>query len=107
MAYKYSNKDYMAKKVSHREYYGQFVTDTVKMFVEAQIGTAAIIASKDEYFNDIPLRKWDDAAHAAPPAFFKDLADSNRPTNANGVASISLAEKVCLLKEAARQLADK
>ena len=95
---------------SHREYYAQFVTDEIKKLVLRTIGKDRIIKSTDEHLNDIQMKLWDSMAGAtmrgseviwfAPCAIssimavkFKDVGDG-----------YSLANAVCVLKEAAKQI---
>jgi len=52
-------KDYLSGKVSHREWYAQFVTSETINRVSLIIGKDRIKASIDPYFNDIPLYEWD------------------------------------------------
>jgi hypothetical protein len=56
---KYTRKEMMNGTVSYREYMAQFVDDGVIGYVLRGIGRKAILNSKDEHFNDIPLAKWD------------------------------------------------
>lgn len=91
---KYTRQDYMNNKCSHREYYAQFVTDDTKNYVLLRIGRDRIVNSKDEHFNDIPLKLWDLAVpHAPGSRGFKEAGDW-----------YSLGTGVCMLKEAARQI---
>ena len=41
-----------------KAYYGQFVDDGVKQQVMQVIGKNKILKSTDDYFNDIPMRRW-------------------------------------------------
>ena len=86
---KFSRADYMSGKCSHSEFYGQWVTDYTRQLVSEQFGNDLIKASKDEHFNDIPLRQWDRLA-----SFVECYPDN------------SLSSRVCILKEAARQIRD-
>lgn len=56
----FSKDDLMQKKVSHHIFYSQFVTDRTIEHVKKVIGHQQIMASRCVYFNDIPLKKWDD-----------------------------------------------
>jgi len=105
MSYKYSRKDYMNKKVSHNEYYAQFITPSLVMLVKSHVGEERIMKSKDEHFNDIHIWVWDKAAEMMNRSLYSELAESNASTTANNIPSISLSDKVCLLKAAARQIA--
>lgn len=94
----YTRTQYLADSyaegvTAHRRYYGQFVTpDTIRVVV-ARIGSDKILASTDPHFNDIPLRLWDALVPRLPgSAGFKRAGDY-----------YTLANGVCLAKEAARQ----
>lgn len=82
----------------HRAYYGQFVTPGVRAMVLRAIGEAALLASKDPHFNDIPL-KWRDALMPVWPFKLAKAvrAQGDYPT---------LAGAVCIAKEAARQIVE-
>lgn len=87
----FTYNDYMNKACTHRQYYAQFVScDTIDSVVR-RIGADRIIASTDEYFNDIPLAEWDRLGFSMACSFAS-----------RGVSS-TLASKVCVAKEAARQ----
>jgi hypothetical protein len=91
---KYTRKDYMNDKCSHREYYSQFVNDNVKGMVNDRIGIDRIKKSKDEHLNDIPLKEWD---MCGLPYGINTLLKSAGD-------GFSMAGQVCILKEAAKQL---
>ena len=104
---KFLRQDYMSGKCTHREYYGQFVTDSLKSQVASVMGLEYIQKSTDKYFNDKPCSRptmssgilgeyWDDAAALASP--FLD----HKIRMADG--GVSLADRVCAVKEAANQL---
>ena len=87
-------KDYISGKVSHREWYAQFVTNETKDRISRIIGKDRIKASTDPHFNDIPLREWDAIVHTY--GVTKRIREAgDYPTLSNGV---------CILKEAARQI---
>lgn len=79
----FTHKDYLDGLCTHREYYGQFVTSYIRGVVLSNIGKDKIKKSADEHFNDIPLKLWD-----------------RLPLGRSG----SLSQKVCIAKEAARQI---
>lgn len=54
-----TRKQYIANENTHDEYYSQFVNSNVIDAVNLCIGKDKIIDSKDEHFNDIPLKHWD------------------------------------------------
>ena len=88
----YTRKDYMSNKCSHREYYGQLVTQRMKDHVSEAIPQLA--KSTDPVFNDIPLTTWDCLGMSYNlTSEFKELGDF-----------MSKAGMVCVLKEAAQQV---
>lgn len=89
-----SRQDYLDKQATHRAYYGQFVTPSIKETVQRQIGMRPLLASLDPHFNDIALDRW--AALPATP----DMQDG---VEASG-SFLAESEVVCIYKEAARQL---
>lgn len=91
-----SRKDYMAGKVCHDVYYGQFCNEGVKSAVLHSIGKARIKRSADKHFNDIPLVMWDSMAGAIKSACGRQIAE------ANGTGGISMSDCVCVAKAAAR-----
>ena len=95
---KYSEE--LAEK-AHTEYYSQFVTEEIKGIVKAFLEREKLKyyfrkqkLTDDKHLNNIPLQKWDllTSFFTVGPKM-RELGDY--PT---------LAGKVCVLKEAARQL---
>ncbi len=93
-----TRKQYTNGEATHREYYGQFVTDEIRANVLKYIGKRAIKTSIDEHFNDIALHRWDCLPLLRPGVhrMFKEAGDW-----------VSLAGAVCVYKEAARQIKEK
>ncbi len=91
---KYTRKQYMDHDCSHRDYYGQFVTDAVKARVLRVVGRERLAESTDEHLNDIPLRVWDALGAVGTTAQW-DATEGDWP---------SMAGRVCIYKEAAKQL---
>lgn len=87
IATKYTREQYLNNECTHHEYYKQFVTKGAIECVKRAIGKDRIINSKDEHFNDIALKLWDNLYIPIP----------------NGVDG-SLATKVCIAKCAARMI---
>jgi len=90
----HTRKDYLNNLCTFREYYSQFVDQSVKNKVAQYIGVSRIVASTDEHLNDIPLKEWDIlsiSSHIGNK--MRECGDF--PT---------LAGNVCIHKEAARQL---
>ena len=94
----YTRSEYMTDsrvdgKKAYRKYYGQFVNPSTRARVVNAIGKEALLASTDPHMNDIPLIKWDRLVPALPgSAGFAKAGDY-----------YTLANGVCLAKEAARQ----
>ena len=79
---------------AHRRYFGQFVTDGTKYRVLSLIGLDRLKSSTCPHFNDIPLKLWDQLTPQLPgSAGFSKAGDF-----------YTLANGVCLAKEAARQI---
>lgn len=88
--------DYNSGKVSHREYYRQFVDEALKQGLLRGMGLEEIINSKDAHFNDIPLYVWDCLPCVRTAEITANLiACGDFP---------SLAGLCCIAKEGARQL---
>lgn len=84
-------------KDAHRRYFGQLVTNGTIARVLSGIGKDALLKSTDEHLNDIPLHLWDRLVPKCPgSAGFAKIGDY-----------YTLANGVCLLKEAARQIIEK
>jgi len=106
---KYTRKDYLDNKCTHREYYAQFVNDSVMARVGSKIGVDRILNSTDEHLNDIPVKDWDDLGGFA----FRGNIMTWRPSNIEPIDitllreamdGVSPAGLVCIYKEAARQI---
>lgn len=97
----YTRKQYMADSrddgpAAHRRYFGQFVTPSTIAVVVRAIGKDALLRSGDPHLNDIPLERWDRLVPGLP--------GSGGFTRAGDW--YTLANGVCLAKEAARQWID-
>ena len=97
---RWSRKDYMAGRCSHREYYSQYVTSNVRSLVSSAFGSR-LEKSEDDSFNDIPLPLWDSVGKH----ILADVCRMNEETT--GSRSASASDLVCVLKEAARQILEK
>jgi hypothetical protein len=78
---------------NHRAYYSQFVNPSIKETVKNTVGIDALLKSNDPHLNDIPLKIWDNMMTSGVNDKMLKLGDY-----------LTLAGKVCVLKEAARQL---
>jgi hypothetical protein len=87
--------DYTSGACTHQEYYAQFVTPYIKEQLALRMKLPKILNSKCKHFNDVPLWQWDRCALIASVADKKLDACEDFPTHAG---------RVCILKEAARQL---
>ncbi len=94
-----TRKRYLAKESTHREYYAQFVSKHTRNAVLMRFGMDRILKhfenEKDTFGEDrIPLKMWDDlpCSLAIPMESCGDF--------------LTKAGKVCILKEAAKQLTE-
>ncbi len=94
----FTRDDYMQKKCSHREFYAQFVTTSLRDLVRSRIGEVAIKASIDDHLNDIPLCRWDAMQNLIIPR----IHTVHKQMGYSGGASLS--DCVCVAKEAAKQI---
>lgn len=92
----YIDTPYENQAAAHRQYYAQFVTESIRQSVLRRFGREALLASNDPHLNDIPLARWDALANALSPY--------EQPDYPEGKRFWSLGSAVCILKEAARQL---
>ena len=90
-----TRQQYLNGECSHREYYSQFVGESIIKLVENGIGIKTILASTDPHLNDIPLKKWDVLAEHFKYMHLK-LKEAGD--------YLTLAGSVCILKEAAKQI---
>ena len=99
----------MNNEITHDEYYSQFVNDGVKQKVVRCIGLNALLRSKDEHLNDIPLNKWDCMGGFA----FSGSRMTMKPTNIRPISygdikeageDVSASTLVCIYKNAAKQI---
>ena len=100
----------------HRPYFAQFVDSYVIDVVKTQIGVNDIVNSKDKWFNDIPLQRWD-ALYGlqsqrgysntnpirGPLGYYFARTDNHKKITSTG-GIVSLSTVVCIAKEAANQI---
>ena len=91
----FTRKQRLANECTHREYFAQFVTDGTRTAVLNSIGLSALKGSTDLHLNDIPLQRWDNTSFYIQSGSMEKAGDWLSP-----------AGKVCILKEAARQILD-
>jgi len=95
----WTRKQYVNGECSHRTYYAQFVNPAVVAMVKRAFTVERLVRCSDQdYFNTIPLHRWDSMAMAAQ-------AQSKQLRKDTG-EGLSLTTGVCILKEAARQLVE-
>lgn len=58
-AVRFTRNDYMSKRCSHTEYYGQFDSSAVRCAILRVIPMSDLMASRDPHMNDIKLSHWD------------------------------------------------
>ena len=89
----------------HREYYGQFVTDSLKNVVKSRFNVEKLreaYKNGDIYFNDCTaMVQWDRLSEIAKHSSGKLMTSVNHPDK-KGVIYWSLSDGVCVMKEAAR-----
>lgn len=92
--------DKAVRFVAHRRYYSQFVTDGIRQSVLKAIGKDRLLATADPYLNDIDLSVWlklcescEELNSDITRAKCKLLDDAGEP-----------GTRVCIVKEAARQV---
>lgn len=95
-----TRRDYIYSRCSHRDYYSQFVTESVRDYVERKIGLETIQNSTDEWFNDIPLKRWDMIAYN-----LRMIVDDQTLIEAQ--EGWCLSTSCCIAKEAARQIRER
>jgi len=91
----FTRKQYMAGECTHRQYYAQFVNNNTKGYLLGSISEVELIEATrhDEGFNSIPLKRWD-----------MTTLMFNRQTLEAAGDTYTMAGKVCILKEAAKQI---
>ena len=96
----------LSGEISHNDYYNQFVTNSLLAIVRQEFQKRLMWMSehrKDKgakpelSLDDIPLKKWDEMAELIPNVCLQKMAQANG-------GGISLSERVCLVRAAARQV---
>ena len=93
-----TRQDYLSGKISHDEYYIQFVDSHIVNQVLFIIGKDEILNSKDKHFNDIPLKYWNIVLCPLPDYVKNQLKQAGDNT--------TLAGAICIAKQAAKQIRD-
>lgn len=118
----FTRQDYLAGKVSHRNYYGQFVNEEVKNKVLQVFDKDILTCSykNDEYFNDslTPMKQWDkmggfvyriirgEQIAVIHPTSIQDIKPVNYTLLKQTGEGASNSTMVCIYKEAARQIVE-
>lgn len=89
---KYTRQQYLNSECTHREYYAQFITPDYIEYIVSRIGAKQLMEATDENLNSISLKKWD---MLNSPNCKQQLIEAGD--------YLTLAGKVCMAKEAARQ----
>lgn len=98
-------------KLSHEEVYGRVIdylggVGVVSGFVPFTKEQIAEALKTDEHLNNLPMKRWDNAAGFVCRGADCDFVGSPlwRHFRRHGIISASCAECVCLLKECARRM---
>ena len=96
--------DYMENSSElHHAYYSQFVNNSIIGLVKSRIGVDRIKDSKNEWFNDIPLKEWDNLHNSCCAMMNRKKALQAVPIKDKpGFFNWSLSDSVCTHKAAAR-----
>jgi hypothetical protein len=92
-----SRTDFNSNKCTFNQYYQQFVTEETKRILLSNIPLDRLLKSKDKHLNDIPLKRWDDLPET------DDMVHRLRERG----DYITLAGKVCIYKQTAREILKK
>lgn len=91
-----TRKQYLNNECTHSEYYSQFVTPRIREILLSRIKLEEILACSESHFNRIPLSVWDSLPALQETSDLMRLAGDY----------LTLAGKVCLYKQAAKQIRD-
>ena len=94
--------EYLDGKCTCDEYYNQFVTNRILDIVRNNIGEREYLMrmlGEDKNLNNIPLGKWDSLVLC-------DKSIGSVDEQGNGIRVYSLSNGVCVLKAAARMIAE-
>lgn len=93
----YTRKQRIMDECTHREYWGQYVTESIKEAVASAMTLDRLVASTDPHLNDIGLRRWDNLSWLTDTHVMREVL-------AERGDGWSWSTNTCILKEAARQL---
>lgn len=94
----FTRQQYLNNECTHREYYSQFVTKGIKQRLRSTLKSSALKAGMDKHFNNIPLYFWDNFMPVVPYEILKKIQSCGDYYTLSGI--------VCILKEAAMQIAE-
>jgi hypothetical protein len=93
-----TRQEYLSSSSSlHQEYFLQFGNPVIRKMLESSISVDKLRESTDPYFNDIPLKWWDNLANYVDPYMDRKLLKEVGEIN-------SLSVRVCTLKAIARDM---
>ena len=86
---------------THREFYSQFVTDSMKQSISAYFGIEKLKKAFEEnkHFNSLKLESWDSLAFSCCQHNY-----TVKEALKEAKHSYSLSTGVCIMKEAAKQI---
>ena len=98
-----TRKQYINKEATHREYYGQFVDESLIEAVVSRFNLMTLYSDRGESFNNVTrLMQWDQFGMTIAT----DQKRMDMLGEANGSGGWSLSDLVCIGKEAAQQACD-
>lgn len=96
-----TRKDYMSGSLTyetHSVYYSQFVTKSVLNLVREFLKGKTVNIKDDPHLNSIYLHLWDSLSVFLPDSSLRLLKEANEK------GGVSLSDRICVLKEAARMI---
>jgi len=94
----FTRQQYLNNECTHREYYSQFVTKGTKQRLRSTLKLSALKDGIDNHFNNIPLHFWDNFMPVVPYEISNKIQACGDYCTLSGI--------VCILKEAAMQIAE-
>ncbi len=104
----FTRKQYMDKKVTHQEFYSQFVTEATKRFILRDLTVEQIkeaLASGDEHLNEIKI-PYNNMGRSTSGRWWWDDAPINTTLVKEAGDNLSQSTHTCVAKVAARMLVD-
>ena len=100
----FTRKERLSGICTHREYFGQFVNNSIISIVKNSVGIARLKNSEDEHLNNIPLKKWDSLHELIIHSLNKDIVRKATEHKDKKSFPWSLSDSVCTAKEAGQQI---